>query len=690
MTQQQRYSYLDSVWRSTLSEFRDYINGITDKSITLQDALDTVREVKCLPKKYLVDEGNKTVHDMAYKNKQIAELFTALRKGMQPESLNLPFKIKDREKQLINQLSKYKKGRIDLENAYSKVTIGHFPPLNTSEEVKVTINERSFYYWIEAAIAPLSDLTSNDNAGKLEFIGCINGTPSLDGGISYFENGDYYWTNKAGDYVHAIGMRELLAACGFSTNKYFSQRRKASLLLLNLQTPCAEWQGSAGKTRINLVPYQNLIAETVSKLAYKIPSLHGKGIGTIWDTGLGGLYKPFLENFLRNRYEQIKKDPSVVVKDRLTQSGVWYRIKPILLAAGFKPRNYTTDSKGREIYDWATARKGLTNSIRDVIKELWPDGSVTRESLGIIAKARAMLYINNQVYPVTFDSKEELARIKVTDMIIVEKEGITDVLLDAAQNYRIALVATAGHFVDYVTDLMRLAHEAGHINVCVLTDYDIDGINMWRRANEKMGIEIKRIGITQGIVKWLQENGYVDIINLENVEEEYTPNPELFEDVDDPYLQEKRIELDSIIQKVGAEAFWKYVIHKLETSFPSPRDYREIVPEPRPEDYYPDKLNEFLEYIANYTKQVYTPKWEEIKESQLKEVKGLLQVDDKKDEIDESLRHIVQQEDKSIQKIIAKLEELRESGELPEVKKDEEEEKKQDDRTKQKKQKIKD
>jgi hypothetical protein len=28
-------------------------------------------------------------------------------------------------------------------------------------------------------------LTSNDDAGKLEFIGYINGTPSLDGGISY-------------------------------------------------------------------------------------------------------------------------------------------------------------------------------------------------------------------------------------------------------------------------------------------------------------------------------------------------------------------------------------------------------------------------------------------------------------------------------------------------------------------------
>jgi hypothetical protein len=178
----QKFLCLDSVWRSTFSEFRDYINGITDESITIQEALDTIREVKCLPKKYyiVVDEGNKTttVQDIAYNNKQIAELFDALRKGMQPESPNLPFKkIKDREKQLLDQLAIYKKGKIDLENAHAKVAVGHFPPLllnnnnNNSEKAKeVSINERSFYYWIEAAIAPLSDLTSNNDAGKLYIV----------------------------------------------------------------------------------------------------------------------------------------------------------------------------------------------------------------------------------------------------------------------------------------------------------------------------------------------------------------------------------------------------------------------------------------------------------------------------------------------------------------------------------------
>ena len=105
-----------------------------------------------------------------------------------------------------------------------------------------------------------------------------------------------------------------------------------------------------------------------------------------------------------------------------------------MLEAGFRPRNRLgTNKKGEDIYDWGTTRKGLTGSINEVIKELWPDGSVTRESLGILAKARAMLYFNGHVYPVSFDTKEELVRIGTTDMVIVEKEGVTDVLLEAAR-----------------------------------------------------------------------------------------------------------------------------------------------------------------------------------------------------------------------------------------------------------------
>ena len=111
---------------------------------------------------------------------------------------------------------------------------------------------------------------------------------------------------------------------------------------------------------------------------------------------------------------------------------------------------------GRIIYDWGTTRKGLTGRIRQTIEELWPDEDITREYLGIVAKASAMMYFNGQVFPDSSDSKDELAGTKTTDLIIVEKEGITDVLLESARRYRIALVAAAGKFTDYVQDLIRL------------------------------------------------------------------------------------------------------------------------------------------------------------------------------------------------------------------------------------------
>jgi hypothetical protein len=113
-------------------------------------------------------------------------------------------------------------------------------------------------------------------------------------------------------------------------------------------------------------------------------------------------------------------NPSDSVKDRLTQSGGSYRERPKMIAAGFNQEIkllMAMDVKYMTAMQWG----GFTSSINKIIKELWPDGSVTRESLGIVAKARAMLYINGQVYPVSFDSKEELARIKVTDMILLKK-----------------------------------------------------------------------------------------------------------------------------------------------------------------------------------------------------------------------------------------------------------------------------
>lgn len=499
---------------------------------------------------------------------------------------------------------------------------------------------------------------------------CINDLASSSGGGTYFEGGDYHWTGLKGRLrgisFSATSIKEILFRCGFNNDPHLSKVKKPCMLYINLKCRVIDWLGSKGKTQINTAPFASDIAAVVSSLAYKMPSYHGHGLRWADDSSdegedgaSTGEYVSYLRNFLIERRRAVEADPSLAVRDRLTQSGVWYRIRPEMIRNGFRPRNKSIDSKGRKIYDWRSTRMGITKRIRKTIEELWPDEDITREYLGIVAKARAMLYFNGHVFPVSFDSKEELARTKTTDLVIVEKEGITDVLLDAAKRYHIALVATGGQFTDYVQDLMQLAVKAG-LNVWVLTDYDIHGINIWRNAK----IKIKRLGITRDTMKWLQENGYPDL-KEEDVEEEYSPNPKLFRaGEDDPYLLTKWIELDSIIEKVGANAFWKYLVHRLNIESPGKRDYREIVPEPEAEAYYTDEIKEFLHYIKDLTESAYHKEWMRIRDEELANVDVLLDVDEKTASNDQRLKPIVQS-DEGMKLISSKLKDLMESEDMP-------------------------
>ncbi|MPZ05393.1 MAG: DUF2399 domain-containing protein [Nitrososphaeraceae archaeon] len=642
----------NSIYYYKPADFKQYVRTIVDMSITVSGALDTFREVKYLPRKF----KEMTVKELSNSPKLMQVLYDALRQGMQPESkFKLLYKKKVRETQLIRSIGK--KYNVDTDRLRAKVVTGCYSD-----------GYQTIPYALEVVIAPRTDI-GVDHAGEVKFIGNINNTPSIDGGEEYFSGGEYAWRDRKGNALTASSIMGILSECGFNTSDYYSRRRKACVVFVNLLTPVPDWLGGAGKTKIDLRPYAKVIAETVSRFAYKMPSYHGEGIKTTWtddwseddDNGGGkkGEYKEYLRDFLRDRRRAIEADPSLRIRDRLTQSGVWYRMRPKMIEGRFKPRNKSTNSKGQIIYDWGTTREGLTNKIRKTIEELWPAEGITREYLGIVAKARAMMYFNDQVYPVSFDSKEELANTKTTDLIIVEKEGITDVLLDAAKRYRIALVATAGQFTDYVQDLMRLAVEAG-LNVCILTDYDIHGINIWRNAY----VRINRLGIDRDTIKWLKENGYPNL-REKDVEEEYSPNPKLFEAGDDPYLLTKRIELDSIVEKVGADALWKYLVYRLGVEFPEARDYRNVVPEPEPEDYYTDEVNEFLDYIRNYIRGSYNDEWTEIKDHELAKVDGLLEVEKQKQKDDEILKPIVQN-DEGVKLIASKLRELMESEKLPE------------------------
>ena len=98
---------------------------------------------------------------------------------MQPESkFKLPYKRKAREIEIIRDIAE--DYDIDIDKAKSRVVTGHYND-----------GTRAFNYAIEIAVAPRKGIDENVNdAGKIDFIGNINDTPSIDGGEGYFSGGN--------------------------------------------------------------------------------------------------------------------------------------------------------------------------------------------------------------------------------------------------------------------------------------------------------------------------------------------------------------------------------------------------------------------------------------------------------------------------------------------------------------------
>jgi hypothetical protein len=552
--------YTSIHWQS-LKEFKAYINRIVDQTISVSDALEMYRELRVMPEKF----KQLTVKDLSNDPKLIDELYNVLKSGMQPETrFKLGCTTKFREQELIKNLA----GRYDIDtvNAKAKVITSIYRD-----------NEgRTISYAFECVIAPRKDL-GNNHAGELRFIGNINDSPPSGDRMQYFAEGSYHWYDKQGKPKSATCVGGILYNCGFSQDSYMSRRRKPCVVLLNLRTPYADWVGSAGKTHINLTPYSDVIAKTVSSLAYKMPSYHGEGYAYYYESS--GARDPdqiaekYLIHFLKDRKRDVDANPDLKITDRLTQSGVWYRIRPVMVDNGFRPRK-----------SWTKTRRTLTSNIDTFCKELF---GLRREDLGIIAAAKGIMYYRGESYSISIDNIKELARKGIAIMVI-EKEGIPDILAPHAAKYGIALVTTGGRFTNYVRDLIEEIKKIGSI-VWTLVDFDAVGEDIARSTWTKT----PKMGIDRSIVPWLQENGYPELTQ-EDVEEAYTPPKGIA--IPDEYLKHHRIELDGIVAEVKGEGLWKYLLYRMQLPEFSPDgfDLNKVAIKPANEEFYTDKINDAI------------------------------------------------------------------------------------------------
>jgi hypothetical protein len=445
-----------------------------------------------------------------------------------------------------------------------------------------------FCYAIEAAMAPEKDIIGETvrHAGEVQFIGYINDGTSIDNGASYFTNGFFRWDDKkSGLEMTARGINELLARCGFATNLSDTKRKVPCILFLNLRTKVPMWTGGAGKTEIDLAPYQKGIAEVVSSLAYKMPTYYGKGVAATYKSkGIRDNQKEarkIFEQFLRERAQRISEDPTLKLKDRWNTSTPVYRIRPILEKAGLGD----------------LGRRYLQGLVRDICKNKLHKN---REELGIYEEARALMYFKSKVYPVSLEMLQEIKHLG-SHIFMVEKHGPVDLEIAFADRYGVAICETGGFLTDNAKELCELATEEGG-NMVIVTDDDFSG---WVMASKVRDI-IPRIGITLKTLRRLKtpidkvsevvpkKSGHRKSAKL-LYEGGWKKDKEAGGDVyikggyipkeDWDFLSGgifgQRIEIDNVIGYVGAERFWEeFIMAEFRGLFPDSDITRSVdVPE---------------------------------------------------------------------------------------------------------------
>ena len=337
-----------------------------------------------------------------------------------------------------------------------------------------------------------------------------------------------------------------------------------------------------------------------------------------------------------------------------TMSTVWYLFQPIM------------EKFGTEVN-----RETITGYIRDLCKAV----GVTRESLGIFAGARAELYFDGVWSSVSFGKKGKLAE-KGTDIVCIEKQGVPEVLTEWADKYGIALLNSRGHLTEYGKDLMEEARKFGAL-VVIMVDYDLPGIKIasetptdmpWIGVNDET---LEYFHLTRDEVSILAESNQYERYITKLVEDgKHLLNSKndnagkvdtRFEGVDLEFLSDRRIEIDAILAKVGAERFFEFILHNLKQISPT-RDYNRATNlstkfyDKDTIDILPTPVRKLLDHIQ-ITSDAAAAETKNKIHSELARVKGFLEVQNKKKEIKTRLAQSLV-EDENMKVIITKCEEL--------------------------------
>lgn len=267
-------------------------------------------------------------------------------------------------------------------------------------------------------------------------------------------------------------------------------------------------------------------------------------------------------------------------------------------------------------------RKDLYDMIKPVCEDFY---HVKRHQIGIYPDDRAVMAYNGIMYASSFDNLENLM-YRGTDVVCVEKQGTVIKMMPFTRYNGIAFIQSQGFLSEYGIALARLANgdweaERDYLsrrsgiytgNIGNLTDCDSSGvvIGMKVKGATRLGIDLDTINEINQVNKGLEDELDIDLpIKLEDLEESNSANThwdglvgitnrtgKLDESLSPSekefyrryllarpailggnirfidYLEEHRIELNTVLAIVKPQAFWNWLRWKLLEVWPS-RNY---------------------------------------------------------------------------------------------------------------------
>jgi hypothetical protein len=373
---------------------------------------------------------------------------------------------------------------------------------------------------------------------------------------------------------------------------------------------------------------------------------------------------------VRRRKDAIEVDPSLLQTERWDHSDVFYAARTWLNQHGWDTSVYNDNIAGG-----ATRRKDFYDMIKDVCENFY---RVKRHQIGIFPEDRAIMAYGGMMYAASFANLRMLMGTG-TDVIVVEKQGTVVKMMPFTVNTGVAFIQSQGFVSEYGVALARLANRDREAcfeytdkylpkfkgNVGTLTDCDSSGVVIGMKINgaTRLGTDLDTIKEINEVNDKEWELDIVLPIELEDLEESNSVNshwyglqgivlgtgklyrelswderllyrkyltarPEILQDRSDSgtgtvleYLQEHRIELNTVLAAIKPQAFWNWLKWKMLQVWPD-RDYRRGGLDLERETFRTPTLNRFIEYYDVKTKSVSKVSINEI-QVEISNVRGL-------------------------------------------------------------------